>query len=192
MASFEDRGNNAESVTPSSFSRFCLSPAEPMVSCLRLHRLVVALALAVMMVLAGMSPAYAASFDRQNLRMTDLSNQDLRGNDYTRADLAEADLSHANLRGVRLFDTTLSRANLEGADLTGATLDGARLVQANLTNAILEGAYAFGTDFRGVTIDGADFTDVLLAPKVNAALCDVAQGTNPVTGRQTRATLYCP
>ena len=163
-----------------------------MVSCLRLRRLFLALALVLMASLVWINPAQATSFDRQNLRMADLSNQDLRGNDYTRADLADADLNHVNLRGVRLFDTTLSRANLAGADMTGATLDGARFVQANLTNAILEGAYAFGTDFRGATIDGADFTDVLLAPKVNAMLCDVAQGTNPTTGRATRDTLYCP
>jgi hypothetical protein len=50
----------------------------------------------------------AESFDRQNLRMADLSNQDLRGNNYTRADLADANLSHANLQGVRMFDTTLA------------------------------------------------------------------------------------
>ncbi|MEB3289348.1 MAG: pentapeptide repeat-containing protein [Leptolyngbya sp.] len=161
-----------------------------MVSSLRLF--VIALAFLVTASIAWINPAQAASFDRQNLRMVDLANQDLRGNDYTRADLAEADLSHANLRGVRLFDTTLSRANMEGADMTGATLDGARFIQTNLTNAILEGAYAFGTDFRGAIIDGADFTDVLLAPKVNAMLCDGAKGTNPVTGRATRETLYCP
>jgi uncharacterized protein YjbI with pentapeptide repeats len=157
-----------------------------------LDRAILALVLVLLIGFLGGHPAQAASFDRQNLRMADLSNQDLRGNDYTRADLAEADLSHANLRGVRLFDTTLARAKLEGADLTGATIDGARFIQSNLTNAILEGAYAFGTDFRGATIDGADFTDVLLAPKVNAMLCEGAKGTNPVTGRQTRDTLYCP
>jgi uncharacterized protein YjbI with pentapeptide repeats len=143
-------------------------------------------------VFAWAGPAAAESFDRQNLRMADLSHQDLRGNDYTRADLAEANLSHANLRGVRLFDTTLVKANLEAVDMTGATLDGARFTRANLTNAILEGAYAFGADFREAKIDGADFTDVLLDPKVNRMLCDVATGTNPVTGRDTRATLYCP
>jgi uncharacterized protein YjbI with pentapeptide repeats len=156
------------------------------------RRWVVVLCLVVVTGLLGVSPAQATSFDRQNLRMADLSNQDLRGNDYTRADMADADMSHTNLRGVRLFDTTLARANMEGADMTGATLDGARFFQANLTNAILAGAYAFGTDFRQATIDGADFTDVLLDPKVNKMLCDVAQGTNPVTGRNTRDTLYCP
>ncbi|NEQ30630.1 MAG: pentapeptide repeat-containing protein, partial [Leptolyngbya sp. SIO4C5] len=94
--------------------------------------------------------------------------------------------------GVRLFDTTMSRANLEGADLRYSTLDGARLTRANLTNAILEGVYTFNTDFRAATIEGADFTDVLLDPKTNDMLCEVAAGTNPVTGRSTRETLFCP
>ena len=163
-----------------------------MVSRSSLCRIVIATLIGLTLCLGWVSPAQATSYDRQSLRSTDWSNQDLRGNNYTSADMADADMSHANLRGVRMFDTTLARANMTGADMTGATLDGARFFQANLTNAILEGAYAFGTDFREATIDGADFTDVLLDAKTNTLLCAVAQGTNPVTGRDTRATLYCP
>lgn len=157
-----------------------------------LGQLLLGALLSLLILMAGISPAMAENFDRQNLRQMDFSNQDLRGNNYTRADMAEVNLSHANLQGVRLFDTTLARANLEGADLRGATLDGARFIRANLTNAVLAGAYAIDTDFRGAIIDGADFTDVLLDPKVNKALCEVAKGTNPLTGRNTRDTLYCP
>lgn len=138
------------------------------------------------------SPAYADNFDRMNLRQQDFSGQDLTGNDYTRADLTEADLSHTNLELVRLFTTRLNRANLEGANLRGATLDGASLVGANLKDAVLEGAYAINIDFRGINIEGADFTDVLLDPKDNDKLCEIASGTNPETGRDTKETLYCP
>lgn len=155
-------------------------------------RFVVSFLVLVVSVLAGMPPANADSYDRQNLRMADFSHRDLRGDDFTRADMAFADMSYTDLRGSRLFDTTLSRANLEGANMAGATLDGARFIGADLTNAILEGAYAFDTDFHQAKIDGADFTDVLLDPKTNTMLCKVAQGTNPVTGRKTRETLYCP
>ncbi len=141
----------------------------------------------------GMSqPAAATNFDRKNLRQQDFSGQDLTDNDYTRADLTEADLSHTNLELVRLFTTRLTRANLEGANLKGATLDGATLVGANLKDANLEGAYAINIDFRGANIEGADFTDVLLDPKDNEKLCEMASGTNSVTGRETRETLYCP
>jgi uncharacterized protein YjbI with pentapeptide repeats len=155
-------------------------------------RTLLCLFVSAVVLFAGTTPATADNYDRQNLRMSDFSNRDLRGDDFTRADLANADLSNADLRGSRLFDTTLSQANMTGANMTGATLDGARFIRTNLTNAVLEGAYAFDTDFRGAVIDGADFTDVLLAPKVNQQLCEVAKGTNPVTGRDTRDTLYCP
>ncbi|MEL6381450.1 MAG: pentapeptide repeat-containing protein [Cyanobacteria bacterium J06626_18] len=155
------------------------------------NRFVLSFLLVAVLLFASIAPASADNYDRQNLRESDFSHRDLRGDDFTRADMAMADISYADLRGSRLFDTTLSLANLEGANMTGATLDGARFIRANLTNAILEGAYAFDTDFRGAIIDGADFTDVMLAPKVNKMLCEVAKGTNPVTGRDTRNTLYC-
>ncbi len=136
--------------------------------------------------------AYATNFDRKNLRQQDFSGQDLTDNDYTRADLTEANLSYANLQRVRLFTTHLDRANLEGANLRGATLDGATLIKANLKDAVLEGAYVISANFRDANIEGADFTDVLFDPRVNNMLCEVASGTNPVTGRDTRETLYCP
>ena len=156
------------------------------------RRVIFSFLVVAIVLFTGMTPASADSYDRQNLRMSDFSHRDLRGDDFTRADMAEADMSYTDLRGSRLFDTNLSLANLESANMTGATLDGARFIRANLTNAILEGAYAFNTDFRKATIDGADFTDVMLDPKVNIMLCEVAKGSNPITGRETRETLYCP
>jgi len=86
----------------------------------------------------------------------------------------------------------MDSANLEGANLRNAVLDQARLTHANLRNAILEGAFATNTKFEGALIEGADFTDVLLTPYVQEMLCEVASGTNPVTGRNTRDTLLCP
>jgi uncharacterized protein YjbI with pentapeptide repeats len=153
---------------------------------------VIGLCLIGLLWLMGVPTAHATSFDRQNLRMKDFSGQDMRGDDYTRADLAEANLQGVNLQGVRMFDANLTLANLEAADLRGSTLDGARLIRANLKNAMLEGAYAFGADFRKAEITGADFTDVFLDPKSNDLLCEVASGTNPTTGRDTRETLFCP
>lgn len=156
------------------------------------RRAVLNLCLIIAVMIVGLPPAHADSYDRQNLRMSDFSNRDLRGDDFTRADLANANLHGADLRGARLFDTTLSQADMTDVNMTGATLDGARFIRTNLTNAILEGSYAFDTDFSGAIIDGADFTDVLLDPKTNDRLCQTARGTNPITGRDTRDTLYCP
>ena len=156
------------------------------------RRILVGVMLAITVWMVGVPPVHAESYDRQSLRYADFANRDFRGDDFTRADLANANLQGADFRGARLFDTTLSQADMTDTNMTGATLDGARFIRANLTNAILEGAYAFDTDFSGAIIEGADFTDVLLDPKTNNQLCEVATGTNPVTGRDTRDTLYCP
>jgi uncharacterized protein YjbI with pentapeptide repeats len=137
------------------------------------------------------APAWANDYNQEQLVGADFSGQDLKDSSFTRANLRIANFSKADLRGVSFFSANLEKANLEGADLSYATLDKARLMGANLTNAILEGAYAFNTGFRGANIDGADFTDVFLRDDAHEILCELAKGTNPITGRNTRDTLFC-
>lgn len=135
--------------------------------------------------------AWAIDYDKQFLVGEDFSGRVLVDSSFTKANLKSINLSHADLRGVSFFAANLESANLEGANLSRSTLDTARLVDANLTNALLEGAFAFNTKFEGATIDGADFTDVELRADAQKLLCKVAQGTNSITGRKTRETLYC-
>jgi uncharacterized protein YjbI with pentapeptide repeats len=135
--------------------------------------------------------AQAVDYNRESLVGADFANQVLTDVSFTKANMRESNLSHSDLRGVSFFATNLEAANLEGADLRNATLDAARLSQANLSNAILEGAFAFNAKFDGTIIDGADFTDVEVRDDVRAALCARATGVNPVTQRETRATLNC-
>jgi uncharacterized protein YjbI with pentapeptide repeats len=66
------------------------------------------------------------------------------------------------------------------------------LTGTDLRTAVLADAFAFNTKFNAVLIDGADFTNVPLRADALKALCSAAQGTNPVTGRNTRDTLGCP
>lgn len=141
--------------------------------------------------LATASPAWANDYNQEQLVGADFSGQDLKDSSFTRANLRIANFSKADLRGVSFFSANLEKANLEEADLSYATLDKARFMGANLTNAILEGAYAFNASFRGANIDGADFTDVFMRDDTHEVLCELAKGTNPITGRNTRDTLYC-
>lgn len=169
----------------------------------RLRRLgqgIGAIALALLLVLGGIVgglswgawPAIADDYTKVILRGADFANQDLRDDEFTKADVRQSDFHGSNLRGVRFFAANLEEVNFEGADLSFTTLDSARLVNANLKNAVLEGAFASNTKFDGAVIEGADFTDVLLRPDAERALCQVAAGVNPTTGRATRETLFCP
>ena len=90
------------------------------------------------------------------------------------------------------FAANLESVNLEGANLSYADLESARLTYSNLTNAILLGAFLTNAKLGGATIDGADFTEALLTPLEEERLCKIAKGTNPVTGRKTKETLFCP
>ncbi len=137
------------------------------------------------------SAAWAADYNKEFLVGMDFSQQDLTDSTFTSANLRNSNLSGSNLQGVSLFGANLESADLSGADLRNALIDNARLTHANLTNAILEGASAANARFNGATIAGADFTDVLMRPDMEVYLCGIATGTNPVTGRQTRDTLYC-
>ena len=146
---------------------------------------------AMVIFLTLVAPAGAVNYVKGNVMNRDFSGQDLTEDIFDHANLRDSNFSHANMQGVRLFGAFLQRTNLEGADLSYAVLDSAYFERTNLKNAVLEGAFAMGAEFYGVIIDGADFTDVLLNRDQEDKLCEIATGTNPTTGRNTKETLFC-
>ncbi|NJN63198.1 MAG: pentapeptide repeat-containing protein [Coleofasciculaceae cyanobacterium RL_1_1] len=160
---------------------------------------VISLALATIVFLSGfyagfvgnLAPALADNYEKATLFDQDLSSKDLSDSNFTLATLRKCDLHGATLVGLRLFRAKFLEVDLHGADLRYATLDSALFSDSNLNDANLEGAFAYHTRFEGTTIDGADFTDVLLRDDALDVLCNIATGTNPMTGRNTRDTLMC-
>jgi uncharacterized protein YjbI with pentapeptide repeats len=156
-----------------------------------LFSLVILAAIGLPIIGINPGPALALDYNREILVGADFSGKDLTDAQFTKANLRSSNFSNANVQGVRFFAANMEEANFEGANLRGATLDLARMIKVNLKNANLEGAFAYNTKLEGAIIDGADFTDVLLRDDMVKKLCKVAKGTNPVTGRNTRDTLFC-
>ena len=158
-----------------------------------MRRQLLASLLAMMLVFGlAIAPAQAAmDYAKQVLIGADFSNREMQGVTFNLTNLREADLSGSDLQGASLYGAKLQDADLTGTNLRDATLDSAVLDGTNLTNAVLEDAFAFNTRFINVTITGADFTNVPFRGDALKTLCAAAEGTNPVTGRQTSDTLGC-
>jgi uncharacterized protein YjbI with pentapeptide repeats len=66
--------------------------------------------------------------------------------------------------------------------------------EASLKNAVASGAYFSASVMDAKSLENADFTDAQFPVKTLPLLCgrDDVQGTNPVTGADTRESLMCP
>ena len=157
-----------------------------------MHKRLLAFLVAAFFFLVPFQSASAAmDYAKQVLIESDFSNRDLRGVTFNLTNLLKANLSGSDLEGASLFGAKLQEADLSNTNLRDATLDSAILEGTNLSNSVLEDAFAFNTRFQDVNISGADFTNVLMREDVINSLCLVADGTNPITGRDTRDSLGC-
>jgi uncharacterized protein YjbI with pentapeptide repeats len=126
-----------------------------------------------------------------NQNEADFSGQDLANTSFAGASGRHADFSGANLHGAILTQAAFPEASFRGADLSGVLMDKVDFSGADFTDALLSGVIAAGSNFSGATVTGADFSDALIDRVDQRALCSDAEGTNPVTGVETRLSLGC-
>lgn len=81
--------------------------------------------------------------------------------------------------------------DFSNANLSDTLADRAVLVESNFDGAILARSVLTRSDLTGSSIKGADFTNALVDRAQQIALCRVADGVNPTTGADTRASLGC-
>ena len=131
-----------------------------------------------------------------NYVRADITGFDLHGQDLSKSSIAGAVARDANFSDVDLHGTVLTLSDLKGSNLNGINLtdtlsDRVNFQKTDLRNAILVNMIASGSSFAGSNIEGADFTYAILDSDDQKNLCQIAQGTNPVTGVNTRESLEC-
>ena len=143
-------------------------------------------ALLILMPPRGALPAAWADFSGVDYTLT---NQN--GKDFSGENLANTSFAGANLHGAILTQAAFPEADFSGADLSDALMDKVDFSGADFQGAVLRGVIATGSNFHGARIRDADFSDALIDRSDQRALCQEAEGTNPVTGVDTRLSLEC-
>jgi len=140
--------------------------------------------------------AVRAEFSGVDYTLTNQNGADFHGQDLANTSFAGAAGRQANFAGAKLHGAILTQAafpeaSFAGADLSGVLMDKVDFSGADFTAANLSGVIASGSSFAGATVTNADFSDALIDRNDQRALCRDAEGTHPVTGVDTRASLGC-
>ena len=131
------------------------------------------------------------NYVRSNITGFDLHGQDLSKSSIAGAVARDANFSDVDLHGTVLTLSDLKGANLNGINLTDTLSDRVNFQKTDLRNAILINMIASGSSFAGARIEGADFSYAILDSDDQKNLCEIAEGTNPITGVSTSESLEC-
>ena len=157
--------------------------------------LLLGLVLSLLALLLPVGAAWAefsgVDYTLTNQNEADFSGQDLANTSFAGASGRHANFAGANLHGAILTQAAFPGANFRAADLGGVLMDKVDFSGADFSDALLNGVIAAGSNFSGATVTNADFSDALLDRADQRALCREAEGTNPITGADTRLSLGC-
>ena len=122
---------------------------------------------------------------------SDMSGQDLSGNDFVKLDLKGINFSESNLTGAVFNNSKLNNADFHGAQLNDSLAYATDFEGADLRDVDFTGALLMESTFTNALIEGADFTDAVISRIQQKELCSMASGTNPMTEEDTSYSLGC-
>lgn len=161
----------------------------------RFFGIVLIIAIAIMWVLLSATPAIAqenaVNYTYSEIRGEDFSHKNLVGGVFAAADARGASFEGSDVSNSILTKGIFINTNLRDSNFTSSLMDRVSFEGSDLTNAIFQDAVATSTIFSDATITGADFTGAILDRYQIYLMCQKADGTNPVTGVDTRYSLGC-
>ena len=122
---------------------------------------------------------------------SDMSGQDLSGDDFVKLDLKGINFSESNLTGAVFNNSKLNNADLHGAQLNDSLAYATDFEGADLRDVDFTGALLMESTFTNALIEGADFTDAVISRIQQKELCSMASGKNSKTDEETSYSLGC-
>jgi len=142
---------------------------------------------------SAMGQANAARDQLFDLRECNMAGTSAAGYDISGALLAKGDFSKVNFKETQMSKLFAPEAKFDGCDFTNAIVDRGYFKDASFKDAIFKNALVTGSSFESADLTNADFTDAAIAQYDLKKVCrnPKLQGTNPVTGADTRISAGC-
>jgi uncharacterized protein YjbI with pentapeptide repeats len=142
---------------------------------------------------SAIGQANAARDSLYDLRQCVMDKDSAGGFDISGALLAEGSFKGTNFKDAQLSKVYAENANFDNADFTNAVVDRAYFRGSSFKNGLFVNTVLTSTSFEDANLENTDFSGSYLGQFDAKRLCQnpTLQGTNPVTGADSKESAGC-